>query len=198
MKIKTYENSINKRLVQYLCYSQIFGIESDLLCLAGPNAKEFIEFAQSQNKKKIISYEKEMSIYLEQLNLLYSTKKLKNKVQFKSGDIINAQPQQVIDLDLMCTFKSAQNTISKLLYRQYTMNSNIKCFMFSVSYMRESSSIEPILKFINKLLGVECFLVNSLKMQYGVQHFINCRKNVIVRAYSYCDTSPMHTIQIIY
>ena len=204
-QIKTYENSIKKRFIQFLCYSHISGIKSDILCLAGPNALEYINFLQkycaSNPKNKIYSYEKEFNIYSEQVSLTFYNKAIKNRVVFRPGDVIQAEPRQIIDLDFCCNLSTAIPIVKKLFKsqkEQFKTETNV--FMFSISaIVYKSGYLENILKFLNELLEISIQSWLEIDMEYGKQFVLKYNATTYnVNLYTYTDTSPMYTIQIIY
>ncbi len=201
--IKTYENSIKKRFIQTLCLSQIAGIESSALVLAGPNALDYCSLIKKYIAKspasKIYSYEKDMAVYYEQLKLQYSNKWVKNKVVFRSGDILEAQVQRVIDADFCCILKTAIPTVRKLFAAQQKLEST-KCLMFTVSGMtREQGYLTYIAEFLEQLLDITINGYIELEMEYGRQIFLKYdATKYIIRVMTYADSSPMWTIQIIY
>lgn len=203
--IHTYENSQNKRWIQELIYSQLSGINCNALILAGPTCKEYLELVSkyiAKGENKIVSYEKDQSVYFEQLQLQYNTKKLQKKVKFYPGEVINAQPQRFIDLDFCCTLKTAEPTLAKLFNKQRLLEEKgCKIFIFTLSYMRDTNVFKRLIAFLQLLLGQEIVHISTIKMEYGTQYYLHmtdCYYPYVLKIYSYQDTSPMYIVQIIY
>lgn len=204
MQIKTYEESVKKRFIQTLLYSQIAGLTSDVLCLAGPNCEDYCAMLEKyivNGNHKIYSYEKEFAIYTNQLQKQYSNRKLKNKVVFRSGDIALASPKRIIDLDFCATLSTVETTIEKLFKAQKLSYLNApKVLMFTVSNITyKAGSLEKLIAFLQILLNVRITLQQEIEMEYGRQFYLHCKSSkYIVKLFSYSDTSSMHTVQIIY
>lgn len=203
---KTYEDSTQKRFIQNLCYSQISGIKSNILCLAGPNPEIYVEvlnkYITTTNKLKIISYEQDQKIYFSQLQKQYSNKKLRDKITFRSGEILQAEPEQIIDLDFCQSLFTIKNTVNIIFNKQkqkYNLKNTSKVLMFTFSYLyqKEVNIFNSLLNFLKSLLKEEINFLFKIKMEYGVQYFVTCNKFVI-RIMSYCDSSTLFVVQIIY
>jgi hypothetical protein len=198
----TYENSVNKRYIQQKILDQCAGIKSNALVLAGPNAAEYLELLTKYigtSKSKIYSYENNFAVYAKQLQLYYSDNKYRNVI-FRNENIINADPQRYIDLDLMCQLRNAKNTLIKLFNRQQEEFGHIdkrKVFNFSISSLYRSP--EELIPFIEHLLTLRIKRYEIIDFFKGKEYLLfTDNSKYQVRVYSYWDTSLMLNVLIQY
>ncbi len=202
--IKLYDESISKRYVQQKILDKISGIDSSILCLAGPTPKTYldllIKFVARRKENKIYSYEKLGFVLHTQLHLLYNTPKYQNKVIFNQGEIIQGKVQRVIDCDFCCTLETAQPTIEKLFSEQTNLFKNTqkrKAFCFTVSYMYKN--IDNIVPFLEKLLQIKIKIDFIAKSKLCTEYLLKYNMNKYnISMYSYCDASPICVVLISY
>lgn len=204
-KEKFYKDTIKKNFIQDLFYSNV-NQKSSALVLLGPTPKRYFNILNKYIlKDDSFIYSNEINFeYLSKQNLFF------NKINFKRvnltyGDIIGAEPQKFIDIDLMCKWVNGEKIIKNIFEKQSKKINGPKTFIFSISIFRDSTRDIPLIikEIIFSLLKVNLEQINyknilidnnnSVKkyiMKHNSKYDIDC--------YTYSDTSPMLTISIKY
>ena len=200
---KIYDDVPKKHFVQEALYKSLTGINSPMLTLLGPTPERFINLL---SKYKIIGNN---FIYSNEIDLDAFIRKAKNikKLNIENiiltlGTISSAQPQHLIDLDLMGRWDTQGKLVKTLFDKQKSISGN-KYFMFTLSVRGEenldiSTYIQIILEEllnINPSIDTETITFNdSLKVdKYNITN-----SKYDIQAYRYADTSPMISILIKY
>ena len=131
----TYNNQI-KKTVRELVFDNL--PRGHITTLVGPELQLNLRYIEryifriiNGHPSKINLYEYDKSIYHDLLedfiNLLQDNKnpfarELLDSVTIVNDDIVHAEPQKIMDLDFCTSFKNNQETVDKLLKKQYNIS----------------------------------------------------------------------------
>jgi len=196
-KLYTKESSRNKKYVQQKIFDQISGLQSDVLCLAGPTPISYVSKIKKHVKGRITSYEKSGEVYHTQIALQGENKVLE-KVKFLFGEIEQGEVTNFIDADFCCTLSKAAPTIKKLFNAQKQLkNKQRKVFCFTNSVMHVG--YDNILPFLQDLLKIDITLDYIAKTNTHEEYLLIYNlKKYRISYYHYCDSSPLASICIQY
>lgn len=203
--MKTYEKSIQKRIVRDLQLSEVSNIRSSILSLLGPNPllplKEYTKYSLiSRKQDKVISYEISPIAFNKQFTEVAQHPYYKNKTVLFMDNIITQQlPPRFVDLDLMATIKTEAETIKLLFNRQhyYHPEDQTKVFLFTVAARK--AGINFVVNFLRELLGLPYLKVfNTIKINSVTRHILINTNQYHITMYGYADGGPMLSISIQY
>ena len=195
---KEYDNVPNKNYVQEALYGSLRNINSPILTLLGNTPERFINMLNKYNilgDNFIYSNEHEPDTAVKVYELV---KKMGININISLGDILGANPQRLIDLDLMGRWDTESNLVKTSFNKQKLSISGDKYFMFTLSvFMKRNETMSHYIKSILEELlniNVEAIMVSDM----NVDKFNVYAPHYDIQAYRYCDTSPMISILIQY
>lgn len=203
-----YLEASRKRLVQDRVYESI-GRNGNITVLGGPSVGEVYKRLRSIVGKQgtFTSFEKIDWIYAIQ-KLWYNSLEdsEQEKVFLKEGDIIDALPTDIMEIDLEHGIIAEYKLIKELFVKQRdsTITEN-KAFIFHTTLRGKNNGLENVIGYLNDLLGTEISFLsdvpiyNSQKEIMGRKYNIKGKlKNYSVEFYTYRDNAPMACVLIQY
>lgn len=178
MSIKhSYKDAVRKKEVREFLFS--FFDEKNIVGLAGPDIKEYLEWCKQKGIVNIELWENNPNVMFSQLMKLPKN----SKVSYNFGDIINANssPDTLYDLDYCCTVNTVRNDIKKFKNEKFVMT-------FSIRTVGEENTIN------------EFFLGRHEKINSVEEKSSPIRHKVIKTVFGtyisarYFDTTPMMSI----
>lgn len=204
-EVHIYKENTRKRYVQERIFDTVAGLKSSATVLLGPSCNEYVEKLikniASNREAKIYSYEINWDAYkLQRKCLDLLSNKYKNKIYANFANILDAEINRFLDIDLMCTIKTGSIILDKLFKLQqekYKDSDKRKVFTFTVcsraSHPRETISfVEQLLKLKFDKINIS---TNSKCQEYTFFHNSN---QYVVKAFAYRDGMPMLTFLIQY
>jgi hypothetical protein len=198
--MNTKNNNINKRAVQNYLYKDLFPVR-DATILLGPNPNDYLNLIQ-QKSQRIFAHETNKSIVEGLSKELYSRYP---SLCIINDDLYYADPTQLIDMDMCCTFSYAKYLMLDLFRRQKSMNRNNNTFMITLALRDKLGfKIQTIIDGISKMIGENIIIVeknrvvNIDKKTKFYELKANNLKNYKVKICTYKDSMPMISISIQY
>lgn len=202
--VKVYHAESKKRIVQDIIFGHLksLGLRCDSLILGGPSIDIYAPLVAhniSKGDKRIYSYEMNPDVFISQQNILRSLPySLSSRIDINLGNILDAEPRQYIDLDLMRTVRAEHDIIYSLFHKQSNIQGT-KVFNFTVA--ERGAGMEETVKFIERYLvhsKLEFFYKEKVGEGKKVYQWIyNCASSLYhVDIYVYKDTMPMLTCLI--
>lgn len=206
-RAQLYENSSGKRIAQEMHYRAIHW-KGDITLLGGPSVGVPFEHTRLLRGRygKFISWENDQfnSSLQEQWYTELPEKDMR-RVELYFGDIINAEPTSIIELDLEHGVLKEALLLKTLFVKQRDMIKGSKAFMFHVTGRGTDTVRNLLIPYINDLLGsdITIFSKNSIRVngQYSQGMEYNLSGNSgkhSVKIVGYGDRGTMISVLILH
>lgn len=189
---KLYKESFGKRTAQEMLYRAITW-KDDITLLAGPSIDmpfEHTRYVRGQ-KGKFISWENDpVNIHIQQKWFKHLTPSKARRVELNFGDVTDAEPTSIMELDLEHGIRKESQTLKTLFIAQRDMIQGPKAFMFHVTGRDIGKVDEILIPYINDLLGTNISIYSKNLLRINGQYTQGIE-------YSLCGDMGRHSIKIV-
>jgi hypothetical protein len=180
---ESYKQSVNKRTVQKLVYSEIKGRYNHLVGLGGPDLNDYLRLARYAGIKNAVIYEFDIDQLLIQMSK--DNKTLPARVLY--DDIINCPSGLVdtfYDLDFCCSTHTAKSHISKF-------KNDPSVFTFSIRPVGLKDSIK---QYVRSMYSYTRYDFELIEQSSSFRRYKLFTDDNIQTVFVYADTVPMLVI----
>lgn len=188
-----YEAAFGKRAAQDIMYRAI-NRKGDITLLGGPSIQcpfKNTRFIRGRYGK-LISWEKDpFHFHIQTSWFVNLSEREQRNVELNFGDIAQATPTSIIELDLEHGIEKEYRLIQQLFVDQRDTIKGPKAFMFHVALRHPKGGFDKLLlPYLNDMLGTNVSL-------YNVGIIRNGNEDTRGREYNLCGTSGEYSIKIL-
>jgi hypothetical protein len=193
-----YIDSKGKRLIYSRFMESVgVGFRGDVLGLPGPNMPDYYKPLASilVGKGKLYGYEIDpWTAELQKKHLYYMPEK--DKIILHQGNIMNAEPRDMIDLDLIHTWKRDEVLINHLFQKQFNMVTGQKK-VFIVNVATHGSTLGETLAYCNDMLRTDIGVLHTgVSILNGGHPLIDCNGEPVGRKYTLNGNSKQFSVEL--